>query len=340
MESREFTRDRRQALPSNRKMVTSSNQRNTRIEEERTRSGRKATTSEREIEAENVSTDEGKTAGDSNRGLVAGSSGGSKAKYAEEKASRQHLLRHLQEARERSRRLQESLKGNTALLTRAAQLPTAGQAPGAVQLPSLHRQFDPAAFVDRKVYDQLRASRNRLSKQLSERNRDLLSLEQRLHEREQDLVAAAALLEKLRKEAEASRQLAEKAAAALTYGVDRTADRAHAADVVNRLVQLQNAFSKEMQAMNAKVPREVPVAWFGVASEVRLMGSFDGWTRGVDLSADDISDSVFTRFEATVLLLPGEHEVKFLVDGNWRLAPHWPSITNALGDTNNLLSVT
>ena len=56
----------------------------------------------------------------------------------------------------------------------------------------------------------------------------------------QDLVAAAALLEKLRKEAEASRQLAEKAAAALTYGVDRLADRAHAADIVNRLVQLQN----------------------------------------------------------------------------------------------------
>jgi hypothetical protein len=64
------------------------------------------------------------------------------------------------------------------------------------------------------------------------------------------------------------------------------------------------AFSKEMEYLDAKVPRKVPVAWFGVASEVRLMGSFDGWTRGVDLSADDISDSVFTRFEATVLLLP------------------------------------
>lgn len=64
------------------------------------------------------------------------------------------------------------------------------------------------------------------------------------------------------------------------------------------------AFSKEMEYLDAKVPREVPVAWFGVASEVRLMGSFDGWTRGVDLNADDISDSVFTRFEATVLLLP------------------------------------
>jgi hypothetical protein len=36
-----------------------------------------------------------------------------------------------------------------------------------------------------QVYDQLRASRNRLSKQLSERNRDLLYMEQRLLEREQ-----------------------------------------------------------------------------------------------------------------------------------------------------------
>ncbi|BDA42128.1 probable 5'-AMP-activated protein kinase subunit beta-1 at C-terminar half [Coccomyxa sp. Obi] len=347
VESKDVTRDRRQTLPGNTKIVKKSSQSDAERVEERTGSGREASTSEREIEAEvkddlggDISTDKGRIAGDTNRGSVASSSSGTASKYAEEKASRQHLLRHLQEARERSRRLQESLRGNTAVLAQAAQLPTAGQAPSTLQLPSLHRQFDPAAFVDRKVYDQLRASRNRLSKQLSERNRDLLSLEQRLHEREQDLVAAAALLEKLRKEAEASRQLAEKAAAALTYGVDRTADRAHAADVVNRLVQLQNAFSKEMQAMDAKVPREVPVAWFGVASEVRLMGSFDGWTRGVDLSADDISDSVFTRFEATVLLLPGQHEVKFLVDGNWRLAPHWPSITNALGDTNNLLSVT
>jgi len=35
----------------------------------------------------------------------------------------------------------------------------------------------------------------------------------------------------------------------------------------------------------------------------------------------------------------GEHEVKFLVDGKWRLAPHWPSVTNSLGDTNNVLVV-
>lgn len=46
------------------------------------------------------------------------------------------------------------------------------------------------------------------------------------------------------------------------------------------------------------------MSWFGVACEVRLMGSFDGWTRGVDLSAEELSDSVYTEFEAELVLLP------------------------------------
>ena len=52
------------------------------------------------------------------------------------------------------------------------------------------------------------------------------------------------------------------------------------------------------------MPREVPVAWYGMASEVRLMGGFDGWSRGYDLSAEDVGGNIFTRFEAMVPLLP------------------------------------
>ena len=41
------------------------------------------------------------------------------------------------------------------------------------------------------------------------------------------------------------------------------------------------------------------------------MGDFDGWSRGIDLSAEDAAgDSVFTRFAATLLLpkvLPMQH---------------------------------
>jgi len=36
---------------------------------------------------------------------------------------------------------------------------------------------------------------------------------------------------------------------------------------------------------------------------VKLLGDFDGWSRGVDLSAEDTAgDSVFTRFTSTLLL--------------------------------------
>lgn len=64
-------------------------------------------------------------------------------------ASRQQLLQHLQEARERSRRLQDSLRGSAARPSTAArQSPVAELS---AELPTLHKQFDPGAFVDRKV---------------------------------------------------------------------------------------------------------------------------------------------------------------------------------------------
>ncbi len=41
-----------------------------------------------------------------------------------------------------------------------------------------------------------------------------------------------------------------------------------------------------------------------------------------------------------LLRMQGEHRVKFLVDGKWRLAPDMPQDTNReSGETNNLLIV-
>jgi hypothetical protein len=48
-----------------------------------------------------------------------------------------------------------------------------------------------------------------------------------------------------------------------------------------------------------RVVRKVPVEWIGVASEVKVMGDFDDWTRGHELSAEDVaSDSVYSRWVA------------------------------------------
>ncbi len=62
---------------------------------------------------------------------------------------------------------------------------------------------------------------------------------------------------------------------------------------------------KERELFSKCVPRKVPVVWVGSASEVRLVGDFDQWTRGVDLSNPEIEgDSVLRTFEATLNLLP------------------------------------
>jgi len=36
---------------------------------------------------------------------------------------------------------------------------------------------------------------------------------------------------------------------------------------------------------------DVPVSWIGIAEEVKMMGSFDNWSRGVDLSPEDYTFS-------------------------------------------------
>lgn len=74
--------------------------------------------------------------------------------------------------------------------------------------------------------------------------------------------------------------------------------------------------------------------------QVKLMGTFDGWTRGCDLSAEDVTtDSVFSCYSAELLLLPGTYRVKLLVDGDWRLASCWPTEPDEEGNTVNVLTV-
>lgn len=41
----------------------------------------------------------------------------------------------------------------------------------------------------------------------------------------------------------------------------------------------------------------------------------------------------------TTVRLQGRYRVKFMVDGEWRLAPDWPMEANEEGETNNILEV-
>lgn len=102
-------------------------------------------------------------------------------------------------------------------------------------------------------------------------------------------------------------RMVESTAAAVRFGVDKEEAVDKLLKFCERLEQLQEAVQTQRAAFSKKVVKRVPVAWVGVASEVKLMGEFDSWTRGFELSAGDIdSDGVYKTFEANVPLLPGQ----------------------------------
>lgn len=75
------------------------------------------------------------------------------------------------------------------------------------------------------------------------------------------------------------------------------------------------------------------VVWPNNASEVFLTGSFDGWStqRKMEKSNSGI-------FSVCLQLYPGKYEIKFIVDGEWKIDPLRPIVNNN-GHENNLLIV-
>ncbi|KAL3824182.1 hypothetical protein ACJIZ3_020211 [Penstemon smallii] len=80
--------------------------------------------------------------------------------------------------------------------------------------------------------------------------------------------------------------------------------------------------------------RTTLVVWPNSASEVSLAGSFDGWTtqRKMEKSRSGI-------FSVCLKLYPGRYEIKFIVDGIWKVDPLRPIVSNN-GHENNLFIVT
>ena len=64
------------------------------------------------------------------------------------------------------------------------------------------------------------------------------------------------------------------------------------------------AVQEQASKLDQLTRREIPIVWFGIAQEVRLMGDFDNWTRGFSLSAKEFSDGTFTKFQGTLGLVP------------------------------------
>ncbi|KAL2546801.1 5'-AMP-activated protein kinase-related [Forsythia ovata] len=80
--------------------------------------------------------------------------------------------------------------------------------------------------------------------------------------------------------------------------------------------------------------RTVCIGWPNSASEVLLVGSFDGWT-----TQRKMEKSKMGIFSVYLKLYPGRYEIKFIVDGIWKVDPLRP-ITHNSKYENNLLIIT
>ncbi|XP_021685445.2 protein PTST homolog 2, chloroplastic isoform X2 [Hevea brasiliensis] len=80
--------------------------------------------------------------------------------------------------------------------------------------------------------------------------------------------------------------------------------------------------------------RTACIVWPNSASEVLLAGSFDGWATKRKMQKS--STGVFSLY---MKLYPGRYEIKFIVDGEWRIDPLRPIVLSD-GYENNLLIIT
>ena len=218
-----------------------------------------------------------------------------------------------------------------------APAPPPGAPPGPPRGPRPARRrapppppLTPPNASQRRVIDQMITLRTRLNERVAKANAFAKFLEKTLVERDADLVNARRALARAAMEAETLRGLAEDA---------RRGNGAPDA-LIARLDRMAKALKEDADDADAHCLRQVPVAWQGNASDVRLMGSFDDWTRGFHLSPEwhGHGDGMSDTFACTCLLPPGTYEVKFLVDGEWRTTDDWKTVGEGF-ERNMLLEV-
>ncbi|XP_074589012.1 protein PTST, chloroplastic-like isoform X2 [Curcuma longa] len=106
--------------------------------------------------------------------------------------------------------------------------------------------------------------------------------------------------------------------------------------LLSRLEVVHGKVMEQIKDVDSLKFEEVDLFWVGMAESVQVMGSFDGWTEGEEMSPE--YSGAYARFSATLKLRPGRYEIKFLVDGEWQLSPKLPIVGEGLME-NNLLVV-
>ncbi|KAF5836360.1 hypothetical protein DUNSADRAFT_6047 [Dunaliella salina] len=195
-------------------------------------------------------------------------------------------------------------------------------------------------MVDARAYTASIDGLRRANVDLNVANQYIRHLEQQLQKRGDDMATLSQVFKKTTLEYAEVGRVVDVALAAVKYGAPGADAKGYLAKVQARLSELEKEMKKQREAMQKLVPVKVPIKWDGGANSVRVMGTFDFWTRGVDMSSPDADegDSMQRSFETTLSLMPGTYLIKFLVDNQWRCAPNWPIESSSDGD-NNILHV-
>ncbi|CAL6425890.1 unnamed protein product [Bathycoccus prasinos] len=193
----------------------------------------------------------------------------------------------------------------------------------------------------RRLYDQMLTLRTRLNERVASSNAFAKYLEKTLLTRDDDLKRANELLYGAAKESGELLRLIRDAQNDIAKSGDDPTRRALGEQklekFVNRLQLVESTLTKNAKEIDSTVVRTVPVEYHGIASDVIMMGDFDGWTRGIQLYPSFVEGGSST-FTGEARLPPGTYLVKFKVDGEWRLAREWPSSGEGF-DANNVLTV-
>lgn len=180
------------------------------------------------------------------------------------------------------------------------------------------------------------AERSKLLKKLSEANRYNRLLKRELQAKEDALVNFKSELSVTEREIEILARLAEEIAKSdISAGSRKINGRYIQSHLFSRLEAIREKLKEQIKGVEAIEAKEVPLSWIGVAESVQVMGSFDGWSQGEHLSPEYTGS--YMNFSATLFLRPGRYEIKFLVDGDWRLSPELPTTGEGLTENNLLL---
>ncbi len=95
---------------------------------------------------------------------------------------------------------------------------------------------------------------------------------------------------------------------------------------------------KEVLKMAASKKRSVMIKFRAPknVNEVKIAGDFTNWDKGAIYMARSGKSGEWT---ASIKAEPGEHQYRFLLDGNWYTDPSTEHIANSFGSENSILRV-